>query len=199
VKPTEATAGQLEDYRQRVKEHPDSAAAHFNLGLAYTQRGFVDRAERHYRRALEIDPDLVEAWVNLGGVLLLKWDFDGSIAANEEALKRRDDLLMAHYNIGQARLYLGDADGVVRSYRRVVEMDPSHAGGRYFLAVGLLATGRVPEAGEEVARARALGHSPAPEFLRALNKATVERLQAKDSNNVIEFGADAPETKEEEN
>jgi len=181
----------------KVEERPDSAAAHFNLGLAYTQRGMADRAIQCYRRALEIEPDLIEAWVNLGGVLLLKWDFQAAIAANEEALKRKHDLLLAHYNIGQARLYLGDADGVVQCCRRVVELDPGHAAGHYFLAVGLLAAGSPDEARAELARARALGYSPAPEFLKALGAASKETEQPPDSNSVVPGGTDARETEKE--
>jgi tetratricopeptide (TPR) repeat protein len=197
VKAADGASRRIESCLQRVEQHPESAAAHFNLGLAYTNRGLADRAERHYRKALELEPDLIEAWVNLGGVLLLKWDFSGSIAANEEALKRKSDLLLAHFNIGQACLYLGDADGVVRSYRRVVELDPKHAAGHYFLAVGLLAAGCAAEARAELARAEALGHSPAPEFLRALNTAAKKPVRPTESNNMTDIGADAPDTKEE--
>jgi tetratricopeptide (TPR) repeat protein len=198
VKTTDVASRRIERYLQRVEQHPESAAAHFNLGLAFTQRGLAYRAERHYRKALEIEPDLVEAWVNLGGVLLLKWDFKGSIAANEEALKRRADLLLAHYNIGQAFLYLGDADGVVRSYRRLVELDPGHAGGHYFLAVGLLAKGCAAEAREELARAMALGHQPAPEFLRALNTTAKEPVRPIGSTTVTPIGANARDSEKED-
>ncbi|RMF73382.1 MAG: tetratricopeptide repeat protein [Acidobacteria bacterium] len=154
-----------------TERHPDSAVAHFNLGLAYTCQGHVNSAEAAYRRALELDPSLVEAWVNLGGVLLLKWDFRGAVEAIERALALRDDLVIAHYNRGQAYLYLGDAERVVESNRRVVELAPDHAAGRYFLAVGLLACGRVEEARRELSQAMALGHRPAPEFLQALERA----------------------------
>lgn len=194
----EAEGRGIEHYRQRVEQNPDSAAAHYNLGLAYTQQGWVGRAERHYRKAVELRPDLVEAWVNLGGALLLKWDFRGSIAANEEALKRKPDLLQAHFNIGQARLYLGEADGVVRSCRRVVELDPDHAGGHYFLAVGLLATGNPAEAREELARARTLGYSPAPEFLRALDAAAKQSGPNVKFNIVKDSGGDPPDTEKED-
>lgn len=185
---SETTHPSLEQCLRHAERLPGSAAAHFNLGLAYTRRGRVERAERAYRDALELDPDLVEAWVNLGGVLLLKWDFEGAAAANREAIQRRDDLVLAHCNLGQASLYLGDGEGVVRSYRRVVELDPNHAAGRYFLAVGLLATGRVREAREELAHARRLGHSPAPEFLRALGQAE-QRENSKVTN--VATGLDA--------
>jgi len=190
--PTENAKLQLERCLRQVENHPESAKAHFNLGLAYTQRGRADRAEHAYRKSLEIDPDLVEAWVNLGGVLMLKWDFQGSVEANREALKRKEDLVLAHYNIGQASLYLGDAEEVVRCSRRVIELDPSHAAGHYSLAVGLLATERVQESREALSRAKALGHSPQPDFLKAMHVAE-ERLEGEQKTNLVtNIGAEAP-------
>jgi tetratricopeptide (TPR) repeat protein len=174
VDDTMETAEQLAELKRQAEERPGSAAAQYNLGLAYGRRGLVDRAEKAYRRALALDPDLVEAWVNLGGVLLLKWDFQGCLDANREAIRRQDNLLSAHFNVGQACLYLGDAEGLVTSARRVLALDPAHAAGHYFLSVGLLATGAVPEARQALGTAMALGHRPAPEFLRALGRAEQE-------------------------
>ena len=53
----------------------------------------------------------------------------------------------------------------------VLEIDPKHAAGHYFLAVGLLAIDRVAEARDEVSRAMGLGYRPRPEFLRSLERA----------------------------
>jgi len=157
--------------RAKVEEAPGSASAHFNLGLAYTEVGRVDRAAAAYRKALEIDADLVQAWVNLGGVLLLKWDFTGCLEANQEAVRRSPDLLLAHFNMGQAHLYLGDAESLIRCNRRVLELNPGHAAGHYFLAVGLLAKNEVAGARQALNKALSLGHRPAPEFLRSMERA----------------------------
>jgi tetratricopeptide (TPR) repeat protein len=192
---SETLKQRLDRCLREVESRPESPSAHFNLGLAYTQQGLTDSAERAYRKALELNPDLVEAWVNLGGSLLLKWDFPGAKQANEEALKRRDDTLLAHYNLGQSCLYLGDAEGVVRCNKRVVELDPNHPAGHYNLAVGLLATGRIPEAREELTRASALGHRPSPEFLRALER-TEKQAEAGDHSTDIP-GAEAPDDTKE--
>jgi len=167
----ESQSQRLERCRQAVADRPESAVAHYNLGLAYTQQGMASRAEEAYRRAVELDPDLVEAWVNLGGSCLLQWDFEEARRAAEEAIKRRDDLALAHYNLGQACLYLGDAEAVVRCNEKVIELEPEHAAAHYYRAVGLLATNRVKEARETLSRATALGHRPPVEFLRGLEHA----------------------------
>jgi tetratricopeptide (TPR) repeat protein len=161
----------LDHWKLRTKEAPDSAVAHFNLGLAYTQRGMMESAQAAYRRSLDLDPDMVEAWVNLGGVLLLQWDFAGSLEANRQAVARKEDSFLAQFNMGQAHLYLGDAEGVVRCNRRALELSEEHAAAHYYLAVGLLATGGIEQARSELAIATRLGHRPSPEFLAELERA----------------------------
>jgi tetratricopeptide (TPR) repeat protein len=191
----ETTENQIERCRRQVELHPDSAKAHFNLGLAHSKRGAVVPAEESYRKALELDPDLVEAWVNLGGVRMLRWDFQGCLEANREALQRDPESLLAHYNSGQAYLYLGDAEGVERANRKVIDIDPRHAAGHYFLAVGLLPQGKVGEAREAVTRAQSLGHSPAPDFLRALHDAEVKEGRERSQGVIQRIGAEAPQDK----
>jgi len=167
----ETAADRVERCRQQVEASPGSAAAHYNLGLAYTHRGQIARAADAYRAALALDPDLVEAWVNLGGALLLRWDFAGAAEANREALRRRPDLVQAHFNLGQALLYQGQAEELLACCQRVIELDPGHAAGHFFLGVGYLATDLVTEARAAVAHAQGLGHRPPADFLRRLERA----------------------------
>ncbi len=168
---TEPLGERLQRCQATVEQAPDSAAAHYNLGLAFIAKAQMHRAEQEFRAALAIDPDLVEAWVNLGGTQLLAWDFAAAAASNREALTRRPGLVEAHYNLGQAHLYMGEAKELVDCCTRVVELDSSHAAGYYFLAVGLLALDRPTDARSAVSRAMALGHRPTPEFLRKLEHA----------------------------
>ncbi len=161
----------IEHWKRRVEESPDSAAAHYNLGLAYTAVGKMTSAEGAYRRAVELDPTLLEAWVNLAGTLLLQWRFEECLEASRKAVELRDDLPVVHFNMGQAYLYLGDADGLVECNRRVLELDSDHPAANYFLAVGLLAQKKVAKARFYLERAMRLGHRPTPEFLRAMERA----------------------------
>jgi len=157
-------------WSRRIEEQPDSAVAHFNLGLAYTDVGKMTSAERAYRRAVELDPTLVEAWVNLAGALLLQWRFEEALEASQRAAELAGDMPLVHFNMGQAYLYLGDADGLIRCNRKVLELEPDHAAANYFLAVGLLAKDDVAGARTYLARAQALGRRPTPEFLRELER-----------------------------
>ena len=180
----------VDRWRDEAARKPDSAVAHFNLGLAYTELGRMSSAESAYRRALELAPDMVEGWINLGGVLLLQWRFEAALEATREATARVPGSVLAHFNQGQAHLYLGNAQDVVECNRRVLELDPNHAAAHYFLAVGLLATERVEEAREELARATRLGHRPTAEFLRSLERA--EERTTKSTVPVMEIGSDEP-------
>ena len=154
-----------------VEQAPDLRRRTTTWASSSSPRPRWRRAEQEFRAALAIDPDLVEAWVNLGGTQLLAWDFAGAAASNREALTRCPGLVEAHFNLGQAHLYLGEATELVDCCARVVELNPGHAAGHYFLAVGLLALDRLADARSAVSRAMALGHRPTPEFLRKLEHA----------------------------
>ena len=160
-----------EHWRLAVEADPASAAAHFNLGTALLERGLLVRAEGEFRRALELRPGFPEALVNLGGLLLARLDFRGCVEANRKARESKPELLMAHYGEGLGRLYLGEAEAMVECFRRAVELDGRHAGSHYHLAVGLLALGHVEESHAHLDAALEGGFSPAPEFLKALQKA----------------------------
>lgn len=166
----ETSRERLERCLQKVEEKPDSAKAHYNLGLAYTELRKMTSAKEAYQKAVELEPGMVEAWVNLGGAHLLSWEFEAALKANDQALEIDPELLVAHYNRGQALLYLNDPEEMLRSFEKVVALDPQHAAGHYYMAVALLANGRVQEAREYTSRASALGHRPRPEFMKELEK-----------------------------
>jgi tetratricopeptide (TPR) repeat protein len=161
----------VEHCRQAIAAHPDSPAAHLNMGTALLHTGMKGEAEREFHRALELRPDFPEALVNLGGLLLARWDFRGCVEANRRAAAARPELMIAHYNEGLGHLYLGEADAVVACFGRALALQPDHAASHYHLAVGLLATGAVAESRAHLDMAVEGGYSPMPEFLKALEKA----------------------------
>jgi len=196
AKPESRTA-RLKRCLKAVEDHPQSAMAHYNLGLANQKTGRFQTAEEAYSKAVELDPGLTEAWVNLGGVRLHNWDFEGCLAASKEAVRQRDDLLIAHYNLGQAYLYMKDPENLVSCNKRVLELDRDHPEAHYHCAIGLLAIGDVAGAERHAGRALELGHRPTPDFLKALEKA--KRSHAEGRISITEIaGADGPDKPKEE-
>jgi tetratricopeptide (TPR) repeat protein len=188
----------IERCLQAIEDNPDSAAAHFNLGLAYTVSGRVKVAEEAYRKSLELDPSVVEAWVNLGGVLLMRWDFAGCRDANLEALKIDDTLVVAHYNLGQAYLYLNEPEKLLKCNERVIELDRNNAAAHYHASVAHLALGNLGAAERHLARAMELGHAPSQDFVKALEKAQMQKARKSNLSLVEITGADGPDEPKEE-
>lgn len=160
----------LKELREVVARNPASAGAQLNLGTALLKAGFVAKAEVSLRRAVELDPNFAEAWSNLGGALLSRWDFAGCITANRRALELKPDLVQAHYNLGLGHLYNGDTAPMVSCFRKVIELEPENAGAHYHLALGLHAQGHIERARSSLDKAMALGYTPEPEFLRAMER-----------------------------
>ncbi|MFH1132069.1 MAG: tetratricopeptide repeat protein [Pseudomonadota bacterium] len=165
-----ACVSPLEKLQHAVEKEPDSPLAHLRLGSALIRAGFLQRAEQSFRRSLELDPNYAEAWVNLGGVLHAAWDFGGCVEANKRALECNPGLLQAHYNQGLGYLYLGQAEDMLNCFGKVIEIDSSHPGGHYHLAVALYALGEVEKARENLSMAIELGYSPQPEFVKAIQR-----------------------------
>jgi tetratricopeptide (TPR) repeat protein len=194
---SESRTERLERCLKAVEEKPQSAVAHYNLGLAYQRSGRFQLAEEAYQKATELDPALTEAWVNLGGVRLHKWDFEGCLEASKIAVSQRDELPMAHYNLGQAYLYMNEPERLVECNKKVLELDRNHDAAHYYAAVGMLAIGDVAGAQRHAGRAMELGFRPTPEFLRALEK--TQRAGTQGRMSVVEIaGGETPEKPKED-
>jgi len=161
---------ELSRRREAVAEDPNSPEAHFRLGTALIQVGFLGEGQVALERTLDLDPDRVDAWVNLGGARLSRWDFMGCVDANQQALDRQPGLMRAHFNQGLAYMYLGEAEKMIGCFERVLELEPDNGAGHYHLAVGFQDIGKTGPARVYLARAIGLGYSPEPSFVKALEQ-----------------------------
>ncbi len=171
MKDDEYSVTRVAKLREAIAAEPDSARAHYRLGTYLLSLRKNEEAETELRRSIELDDQYSEAWVNLGGLLFARFDFSGSVEANAKALAIDPNLTKAEYNKGLCHLYLGEADKLVESFSRVVDLDPSDAGGHYHLAVGWHAVGKSEPARKALAVALSLGYAVPPQFLKALDKA----------------------------
>lgn len=67
---------EVETQKRSLRENPNSAKTHYNLGVLYYFQGKVEAAIDSYKKALEIDPNLSDAHKNLGEIYTVREQYD---------------------------------------------------------------------------------------------------------------------------
>lgn len=123
------------------------------------------QAVRCFARAIARDPGFAAAHTGLADVYLTLLDYqelssrqalEQARPAVAEALRLDQDLAEAHSTLGHLSLHAYDWATAERAFRRAVELNPSYAMARFYLANYLLARGRFDEAIAEAELSRAL-------------------------------------------
>jgi Flp pilus assembly protein TadD len=118
----------IAEYRLAIKDAPDQADAHYNLGrLLEMQKGDHDGAIAEYRLALRIHPDDPDLHNNLGLSLKNNGDFDGAAREYREALRLRPGNPDAHINMGNLFYLQKNPTAAAAEYRAAIQVDPSNA------------------------------------------------------------------------
>jgi superkiller protein 3 len=138
---------------------PQDADIQNRLGEALERIGALDAAVEAYRLAVSGRPTVPKASNNL--ILALVKAGKGA-----DAIERARALVAAapddpdrHFTLGLAQVEQ-DVTEAIRSFRRVLEIDPRHALARYNLALVLKRADRLAEALEELSRALAIDPRP---------------------------------------
>jgi tetratricopeptide (TPR) repeat protein len=131
---------------------PRDADVQNRLGETLERMGALDAAIDAFRRAVAERPDFRKAANNL--ILTLV-----KAGKGPEAMERARALVAAapgdpnrHFTLGLAQSEQ-DVTEAIKSFRRVLELDPRHTLARYNLALVLRRADRLPEAIEELVRA----------------------------------------------
>jgi Flp pilus assembly protein TadD len=153
-------AGKLEEaiavYTELIARSPNSAEAHYNLGLALKQKDDFAGAETSLRRAVELDPALPDPPYTLGVVLWQTGRFDEAAQAFREATTRRPGYADAHFMLGTVLQQQGDAPGAEAAFRRAIQMAPDSAEAHLGLAQLLRRRGEAEAARAELHEAERL-------------------------------------------
>ena len=116
----------------RLREQPEpqvaegSALAHYNLGLAFRQKGYYVEAQREYRLALERGEDRRLVLQAMAEVHLLRRDFAAGLELYDTLLREVPDSPKLWNERGVVLHQMGKSGDALASYRQAVEVDAKY-------------------------------------------------------------------------
>jgi tetratricopeptide (TPR) repeat protein len=148
----------VETLHRVIGNDPDSAAAHYHLGIAYDALGNLQLAESQWTDAARLNPDLVEAQRALAGVAMRK----GDVSALEQTatqIIRLQPLSPDGYALRSgAYINRGQFDRAEQDIRKAIDVAPQYSGG--YLQMGSLRFAQQKFADAEQAYQQALDRDP---------------------------------------
>ncbi|MBZ5516770.1 MAG: tetratricopeptide repeat protein [Acidobacteriia bacterium] len=154
------TALRLPDWRGNktlalatLREVPDSAMSHNNLGNSYRQEGNRTLARQQYVAAIASDPSLFEAYVDLALVLQEDGAVEGARAMFRRAAQVNPGLPETFYGWGLLERGAGDVELARQLFARAVALNPSYGDALNGLGVISMDQGRLDEAQRYLAAA----------------------------------------------
>src|SRR5262249_16967933 len=148
-------------FKRALKERPDFADAHYNLGKAYRKLGRDAEAEACYQRVRKLDPRKGEAAANLATLRIQHGRYEEADALLAEARLRLPHAEMPVNHAAICRLARSGAEAAERELNSFLESHPLAASVHAALGRLLLAEGRFDEGWREYASR----HGPAPSEL----------------------------------
>jgi tetratricopeptide (TPR) repeat protein len=143
----------LEILSSLVSTQPNSADAHFSLGLLYgksSQPADQDAALAQYKEALRLDPGMEPSRLALGRLLLSRGNCSDSILALQAYTKHKPRDPEGLHAQGLAYGCLGRANDGIESLKKAEHLDPNNAGVHYDLGVMLAEASRTADAIQEL-------------------------------------------------
>jgi predicted O-linked N-acetylglucosamine transferase (SPINDLY family) len=120
-------------YESLLRQQPDCAIAHSNLGTCYIARRDSGKAIECFRKAIELRPDFVDAHTNLGMLYQELGRTAEAVECFQAAITVQPKNAAAHHHLGCALAQSEDADGAIRCFLQAIANQPRYASAYYNL------------------------------------------------------------------
>ena len=136
----------IQEYLAAQQINADRPEGQLNLGLLYTRKGEVKKAEEHYRQALKLQPSFAPAYVNLADLYRAQErDKDGEKVLREAVNAVPEDGSVAHA-LGLLLVREKKVDEALTWLKRAAERAPENPRYAYVYGVALNSTGQTNKA-----------------------------------------------------
>ena len=116
-------AGELEDAREEVRNNPDDALAHFNLGVAYENLGMYKEAIEPYKQAIKNNPAYEDAAYRLGFIYGKLRMWKEAIEFLKQEIRKNPDDAEAYFALGVVYVAIKDKDSALEQYKILKNLD----------------------------------------------------------------------------
>src|SRR5262245_18922008 len=145
------------EYRNAVKQAPDSAEMHRKLGSAYAELSKAEEAYREYSTAIDLEPADVVSYIGAGRLLLGAAQYEEAYVRAEQALdyapKNVDAMILA----GRAMAKLGRTREAVGAFQTAIAQGPQPAA---YIGLASVKLSHGDNAGAEAAYRQAVARFP---------------------------------------
>lgn len=124
-----------------LSDQPDDPVLLYNLGMAYSDVGTLDRAVVLLRRLMTVEPDNVNGRIALGVALTRQRKYEDALPELERAVTDELGNAWAHRNLGACLLHLKRPAEAAAHLRAATELNPTDERAWYGLGQALEATG----------------------------------------------------------
>jgi tetratricopeptide (TPR) repeat protein len=152
----------LATLKNLVASQPDSADAHFNLGLIYARMGQSpdeQTAVTEFGEALRLDSNMDPARFALGQVLMSLQKYGDAASVLLEYARRQPKNAQGFYTLGLAYQGLKKSDAAVRALQHAAGLDPRDAAIRFNLGMLLASSGKTDAAIQQLEAAERINPS----------------------------------------
>lgn len=122
-------------YKDLLKEHPKSAAAHYWLGRLYLESQSMENAVLEFREAARLAPRDEHAVISLGHVYLRMGKDPEALKAYLEANRLAPHVAAVHAGLGTIYYHRKDDLKAGKEYEEALKTDPSLTEARYNLSL----------------------------------------------------------------
>jgi tetratricopeptide (TPR) repeat protein len=147
----EDQAGQAEkEFREVLKENPNSSRDHNKLGNAILDQGRLPEAVAEFKEAIRINPADGVSHADLGLVLRAQQDLSGALAEYRQALLIDPNYVDAHNYLGIAFAGEGQIAEALAEFREIIRIRPDSTLGHFNAATALADLEKDEESAKEL-------------------------------------------------
>ncbi|OIO32829.1 MAG: hypothetical protein AUJ70_04675 [Candidatus Omnitrophica bacterium CG1_02_40_15] len=95
-----------------------------NLGMAYSDKGDIERPIEYYKKSISLDPNYFEAYNNLGVSYVASGKIVKAIKSFKRAIRLKKDYMSSYANLGHLYTLIGFKNRAIEVLNAAIKIDP---------------------------------------------------------------------------